>query len=297
VRARTRAPPASNRRVPPVGANPSALTPPLSLVALWGRAIGTVSLARARSLSLCPVVPTCQSSLTSRPRSPHHGRAHDRTFSGHVRAPRPARPPPLSHLCPLPSSLALSLALPTRAESSATARRRPLPVPWPPSRPCPVQCHGELRLSVSCSGHPSVCPFPPCCAWSALTGAFSCAVGVRHRRPVKPLRLHCCFATPVLLLEVSHLHVPLIWSSPLYSSRDCSTEHSSAIVSPLCRGLRPLVPLRQRDGHGRVRQIALIAPRPVPKSQEPRRGRPARLQQTLAVGPSGTTAFSPAPSR
>jgi hypothetical protein len=29
---------------------------------------------RPLSLSLCPAVPTCQSSLTSRPRSPHHGR-------------------------------------------------------------------------------------------------------------------------------------------------------------------------------------------------------------------------------
>jgi hypothetical protein len=45
-----------------------------------------------------------------------------------------------------------------------------------------------------------------------------------------------------LLLEVSNLHVPLIWSSLLYSSRDCSPEQSSATVSPLCRGLRPLVP-------------------------------------------------------
>jgi hypothetical protein len=191
----------------------------------------------------------------------------------------------------LPNSLALSLALPTQTGSSTTACRRPLLVPWPPSRLCPVQCHSELHLTVSCSGHPSVCPLPPCCVRSTLTGAFSCAAVVRHHRPIEPLQLRRCFATPALLLEVSNLPMPLIWSSPLYSSRDCSPEQSSAAVSPLRRGLRPLAPLRQREGHGRVRQIARIAPRPVPKPREPHRGQPARLRRTLAARPSGATAF------
>jgi hypothetical protein len=197
----------------------------------------------------------------------------------------------------MPSSLALSLALPTRTGSSTTARQRPLPVLWPPSRPCPIQCHGELRFTITCSGRPSVFPLPPCCVRSALTGAFSRAAGVRHRRPIEPLRLRHCFATPALLLEVSNLPVPLIWSFSLYSSRDFSLEQSSAAVSPLCRGLRPLVPLRRCDTHGRVRQTALNTPRPVPKPQEPHRGRPARLRRTLAVGPSDTTAFRSGPSR
>jgi hypothetical protein len=99
---------------------------------------------------------------------------------------------------------------------------------------------------------------------------------------------------PVLLLEVSDLLVPLIWSSPLYSSRDCSPEQSSAAVSPLRRGLRPLVPLRQRVGHGRVRQTSLIAPRLVPEPLVPQRGRSSRLWRTLAAGPSGATAPKPA---
>jgi hypothetical protein len=85
--------------------------------------------------------------------------------------------------------------------------------------------------------------------------------------------------------------VPLIWSSPLYSSRDCSSEQSSAAVSPLRRGLHPLAPLRQREGNGQVRQIARIAPRSVPKPREPHRGRPPRLRQTLAARPSGATTF------
>jgi hypothetical protein len=180
-----------DRRAPPVGADPSALTSPpslsLSLAALWGRPVGAVSHTRARSLSLSlslspslsvPPSPPVSSSSTSRPRSPCRGCAHVLAFSGHVRvpapllSPHPARPPLLSHLRPLPNPLALSLALPTNAGSSATARRRPLPVLRPPSRPRPAQCHGELRLAVSCLGHPSVCPFPFCCVRSALTGAI-----------------------------------------------------------------------------------------------------------------------------
>jgi hypothetical protein len=156
-------------------------------------------------------------------------------------------------------------------------------------RPCPVQCHGELRLTASRSGHPSVCPPPPYCVWSTLTGVFSCAAGVRHRRPVEPLRLCRRFATPALLLEVSNLPVPLIWSSLLYSSCDYSPEQSSTAVSPPRCGLRSLVPPRRCEGHGRVCQIALIAPKLVPEPLVPCRGRPARLRRTLAVGPSGAT--------
>jgi hypothetical protein len=254
---RTRASLVSNRRAPPIGASLSA--PSLSLPRgpeLSAPFSPPPPRPLSLSLSLCPTVPTCQSSLTSRPRSPHRGRAHDRAFSSHVRATRPARPPPLSHLHPVPSSLALSLALPTRTGSSATIRRRPPPVPWPPLRSCPVQCHGELHVTVSCSGHPSVCPLPPCCVWSALTGAFSCAARVRHGRPVNPLRLRYYFVMSALLLEVSNLPVPLIWLSPLYSSRDCSPEQSSATVSPPRRSLRSLVPPRWCEGHGRVRQAS-----------------------------------------
>jgi hypothetical protein len=147
----------SDRRAPPVSVDPSALTlpPSLSLAALWGRPVGAVSLARARSLSLCPTVPTCQlvlnlpptiSSPWTRPR-PRVLRPRPRPAP--LLSPRPARPPPLSHLRPLPNPLPLSLVLPTRAGSSATAHRRPLPILRPPSRLCPVQCHGELRLIVS----------------------------------------------------------------------------------------------------------------------------------------------------
>jgi hypothetical protein len=229
----------------------------LSLAALWGRAIGAVlSPPPPRPLSLCPTVSTCQPYLTSRPRSPRCGRAHVRAFFGHVPvpapllSPHPARPPSLAHLRPLPNPLALSLALPTHAGSFATARRRSLPVMRPPSRSRPIQCHGELRLAASCSGHPSVCPFPLCFVRSTLTRAISTQPEPRHRRLVASLCLRRCFATPTLPLKVSNPPVPLIWSSLLCCPHDCSPELSRAAVSPPRHGLRLLVPLRQREGHG-----------------------------------------------
>jgi hypothetical protein len=82
-------------------------------------------------------------------------------------------------------------------------------------------------------------------------------------------------------------------SSSLYSSRDCSPEQPSAAVSPPHRGLRLLVPLRRYEGHGRVRQTVLIAPRLVPEYLVPRRGRSAHLRRTLAAGPSSATAPKP----
>jgi hypothetical protein len=200
-------------------------------------------------------------------------------------------------LCPLPNPLALSLALPTRARSSTTAHHRPLPVLWPPSRPCPVQCHGELRLTVSCSRHPSVCPFPLYCVRSMLTGAIFAQPEPRCHRPIESLLLRRCFATPSLPLKVSNPPVPLIWSSPLCSSRDCSPEQSSAAVSPPRRGLHSLLPPRQREGHSRVRQTALIAPRLVPEPLVPRRGQPSHLRRALAAGPSGATVPKSAPDR
>jgi hypothetical protein len=119
-------------------------------------------------------------------------------------------PPLLSHLRPLPNPLALSLALPTCAGSSTTARRRPLPVLWLSPRPCPVQCHGELHLTVSCSGHPSVCPLPLFLVRSTLTRAIFAQAEPRRRRPVESLLLRRCFATPAVPLKVSDSPVLVI---------------------------------------------------------------------------------------
>jgi hypothetical protein len=122
-----RAPPASDRRVPPVGANSSA-PPSLSLSVPWARPVGASSLARTRYPSFCPAVPTCQSSVTSRSRSlavDAPTTARSLATSEPLRPfwpPRPARPPPLSHLCPLPSSLAL---LSHSAHAKRELRHRP----------------------------------------------------------------------------------------------------------------------------------------------------------------------------
>jgi hypothetical protein len=155
-----------------------------------------------------------------------------------------------SLICALCQILSPTLSLPTRAGSSATAHRRPLPILRPPSRPHPIQCNGELCLTVSCSGHPSVCPFPLCCVRFTLTGAIFSQPKPRRCRPVESLRLRRCFTTPALPLKVSNTPVPLIWSSPLCCSCDCSPEQPHVAVSPPHRGLRSLVPLRQREGHG-----------------------------------------------
>jgi hypothetical protein len=112
---------------------------------------------------------------------------------------------------------------------------------------------------------------------------------LRHRRPVEPLRLRRCFATLALLLEVSNLLVPLIWSLLPCLARDCSPELPRATVSPPRRVQRPLVLLRRRDAHGRVRQTALNAPELNPEPLVPRHGQPSRLRRTLIAGPSGAT--------
>jgi hypothetical protein len=63
---------------------PARSLPP---AARWASPVGVVSL-RERSLSLCPVDPTRQPSLTTRPRL-RRGRVHVRAFSGHLRTPSP----------------------------------------------------------------------------------------------------------------------------------------------------------------------------------------------------------------
>jgi hypothetical protein len=133
---------------------------PLSLAAPWAIPVGTGSLACAHSPSLCPTVPTCQSSSTFRPQSPLRGRAHDCVFSSHVRAAAPCSP--TSPLLFAPSAqLALSLTLPTRAGSPATARQRPLSVPWLPSRRAPSSATVSFALLSAARDTPSVCPLPP----------------------------------------------------------------------------------------------------------------------------------------
>jgi hypothetical protein len=190
-----------------------------------------------RAHSLYPAVPTCPSSLTSRPRSPRRGRAHVPAFFGHVLAPgpllsrAPCSPTSPRSFAPSAKTLALSLALPTRAESSATARRPLLPVMRSPSRLCPVPCHGEFCLAVSCSGHPSVCRSPLCFVRSTLTGAILAQPEPCHRCLVVFLRLRRCSVTPLLPLKVSNPPVPLIWSLLLCCSCDCSSELSRAAVS------------------------------------------------------------------
>jgi hypothetical protein len=106
---------------------------------------------------------------------------------------------------------------------------------------CCISLVGRVFGNIHCVGSVRVLHFPPAASGPRSPERFLAQL---ESATVEPLCLRRCFATPALLLEVSHLPVPLIWSSPLYSSRDCSLEQSSVAVSPLRRGLRPLVPLR-----------------------------------------------------
>jgi hypothetical protein len=124
--ARARAPLVPDRRAPPVDANPSTLTPSLSRCSV-GPSYRCHSISPCL-LSLCPVVPTGQPSLTSRPRSPRRGRAHDRAFSSHVPVPAPLlTPAPCSPTSPrsfVPSAR-LSRPLSRSAHSCRELRHRP----------------------------------------------------------------------------------------------------------------------------------------------------------------------------
>jgi hypothetical protein len=120
---------------------------------------------------------------------------------------------------------------------------------------------------------------------------------LRHHRPVEPLRLRRCFTTPTLLLEVSNLPMPLIWSLLPCLARDCSPELPRAVVRPPHRVQRPLVLPHRRDAHCRVRQTVLNAPELKPEPLVPRRGQPSRLRRALTTGPSGATEPMLSPGR
>jgi hypothetical protein len=75
-----------------------------------------------------PPTPPLSASLTSRPRSPRRGHAHDRAFFGHVRAPAPLlKPAPCSPTSPHP--LAPSTQLSRPLSRSAHANQEPPPPP------------------------------------------------------------------------------------------------------------------------------------------------------------------------
>jgi hypothetical protein len=89
---------------------------PLSLAAPWARSVDAVPLARApASLSALPTPPVSSSS-TSRPRSPHRGRAHDHVIPCHLRTS-----PPL--LSPAPCSPTFPRSLVPTAEPSRPLSR------------------------------------------------------------------------------------------------------------------------------------------------------------------------------
>jgi hypothetical protein len=147
-----------------------------------------------------------------------------------------------SSICALWPALSPSLSLcPCDPRTSAIAHRRPPPVPWPPLCPCPVQCHGKLRLAVSYSGHPSVRPLSLYYVQSTLTGVVLTQPELRHRRPVASLCLRRCPVPPALPLKVSNLLASLFPCVLHWLTRNCSPELPHAAISPPRHVQRPLV--------------------------------------------------------
>jgi hypothetical protein len=161
----------------------------------------SLSLSRRPHLSAVPNLSPTTSPPWTRPRP-------------HVFRPRPcARAPfePRALLAHLPSLICSFCQTPSPSLSLCPRMQR---APPPPStatclRPLSclrlVPCHGELRLAVRCSRHPSLCPSPLCFVRFVLTGAILAQPELRLRSPVESLCLRRCFVTPALPLKVSNL--------------------------------------------------------------------------------------------
>jgi hypothetical protein len=218
-----------------------------SLSVSWARPVGASSLACARSASLCPTVPTCQLISNLSPTISRRGRAHDRAFSGHVRAPAPLLSP--AHCSPTsPRPFAPSARLAHPHSRSAHACREPRHHPPPVLRPPSSATVSSASLSAAwntlrCAPSSLVLP-------AHAHQSNSCAAGAPPPSSVSSLRHHHCLVTPSLPLEVRNLPAPLISCVLPSCSRDCSPEHSGAAVSPPRRVQRPLVLLRRRGALG-----------------------------------------------
>jgi hypothetical protein len=140
-----------------------------------------------------------------------------------------------------------------------------------------------------------VCPPPLWSVRFTLTRVVFAQPEHRHRCPVASLCLRRCPVPPAFPLKVSNLPAPLFPYVLHWLGCNCSPEQSSDAVSPLCRGLRSLVPPCRREGHGQVRQTPLIAPKLVPEPLVLCRGGSARLRRTPDAGPSGAIVFGSGP--
>jgi hypothetical protein len=200
--ARACAPLVSDRRVPPVGANQRAHSS-LSLSVPWARPIDSVSLARARSLSLYPAVPTCQLVLNLSPTiSPPWSRPRPHVLRPHPSSCAPFEPRfLLAHLpsliCALYPTLSPSLSLCPREHGT-------------PPPPTDAHClfHGRRRARAPSSATVSSALLLAArdtlrCALSlpAASGPHSPEHFLRSRSP--PPSPHRTLAPPPLLRDAS----------------------------------------------------------------------------------------------
>jgi hypothetical protein len=134
-----------------------------------------------------------------------------------------------------------------------------------------------------------VCPLPPCCARSTLTGAVLALSEPRRRRLEAPPHPRHSPSVPEFALEVSNLPMPLIRQVSPQSPRNFSPELAAPPRNLLHCGLCSLALPYRFCAHGGVCRDVLNVSGPFPKPLEPRRGRSARLRRTLTAGPSGAT--------
>jgi hypothetical protein len=119
--------PVPDRRTPPIGANPSTLSPSLSRCSVGPTCRRHCSRPRPLSLSL-PHRLHLSAVLNLKPTIPRRGRAHVLAFSGHNRALAPLlNPVPCSPTSPLPFAPSTQLSRPL--SRSAHTNREPLPPP------------------------------------------------------------------------------------------------------------------------------------------------------------------------
>jgi hypothetical protein len=208
-----------------------------------------------RPLSLCPAVPTCQLVLNLPPTiSMSWTRPRPRVLRPR---PRPCAPfEPRSLLAHL-SSLICAL-YPTLSPSLSLCPR----VQGPPPPPAVDRClfcgcrraRAPFSVTVS-SALLSAARDTLRCALSfpAASGPRSPERFMRSRSPPpsprRALAHRRSFVTPALLLEVSNLLVPLIWSLLPCLARYCSPKLPRAAVSLPRRVQRPLVLPHWREAH------------------------------------------------
>jgi hypothetical protein len=229
----------------------------LALSLLCGTDLSAPLLSPTSAFPLsAPPTPPVSASLTSRPRSPRRGRAHDRAFSGHDRAPAPLlNPAPCSPTSPLPFAPSAQLSRPL--SRSSHANREPPPPPADVHR----LFHGRRCTRALSRATVSFALPPPTRDTLRCAPSFPSSAGPRspewflcsrssapspRRVPVPPPLPRASSVSPQGEQPPRALFPCVLH----WLSSNCSPELPRAVVSPMHHVQRPLVPPRRRGALG-----------------------------------------------